>query len=317
MDLNTRQLRYLVVLAEELHFTRAASRLFIAQQSLSARIRELEESVGAQLLRRTTRSVELTPAGIHFLEEARRILATLDGAIEGARTLERGASTLSVGFMVTAAAECTAPILTEFARRCPQVRVDLHEYSYDDPSVGLASSAVDIGFVRLPITLPELRCERLFVDRRGVCVSTEHPLASRASVSVREVLDEPLAAPRCADPAWRAHWLLEDARAGRPAPVAAETGSLAEELDGVALGQYAMITCVSAGRFAPRPGVRIVPIHDIPGNELTVAWRADRETDLVREFVDAARTVRDRETELVARIEGWSARTVSATSLSP
>jgi DNA-binding transcriptional LysR family regulator len=304
VDLNTRQLRYFVVVAEELHFTRAASRLFIAQQSLSARIRELEESVGAELLRRTTRSVDLTPAGILFLEEARRILATLDGAIEGARALERGAaSTLSIGFMVTAAAELTAPILTEFARRYPQVRADLHEYHYDDPSVGLASSAVDVGFVRLPITLPELRYEHLFADRRGVCLSTEHPLASRASVSVREVLDEPLAAPRCADPAWRNYWLLEDARAGKPAPIVAESRSLAEELDAVALGQYAMITCVGASRFAPRPGVRIVPIHDIPGNELTIAWRTDRETDLVRAFVDAALTVRDRETELVARIE--------------
>jgi DNA-binding transcriptional LysR family regulator len=305
VDLNTRQLRYFVTVAEELHFTRAAARLFIAQQSLSARIRELEEAVGVTLLRRTTRSVELTPAGELFLEEARRSLAALDRAIDGARAVQQSAaSVLSIGFMVSAAAELTAPILTEFARRYPQVRVDLHEYPYEDPSVGLASSAVDVGFVRLPITLPEGRFERLFVDPRGVCVSTEHPLASRESVSVSEVLDEPLSAPLCADPAWRAYWTLEAQRGGRPAPaVVAETGSLAEELDAVALGQYVMITVATASRYAPRPGVRIVPIHDIPGSETAVGWRADRETDVVRAFVNTARDVRDRETDLIASIE--------------
>jgi DNA-binding transcriptional LysR family regulator len=304
VDLHTRQLRYFVAVAEELHFTRAAARLFIAQQSLSARIRELEETVGVTLLRRTTRSVELTPAGELFLEEARNALAALDRAIGGAREIEHGpASTLSIGFMVSAALELTAPILTEFARRYPQVRVDLHEYPYEDPSVGLAASAVDVGFVRLPITLPELRFEKLFVDPRGVCVATDHPLASRESVSVAEVLDEPLSAPRCADPAWRTFWTLEAERQGKPATIVADTGSLAEELDAVALGQYVMITVTGASRYAPRPGVRIVPIHDIPGSESTVAWRAYRETDLVRAFVATARDVRDRETELIARIE--------------
>jgi DNA-binding transcriptional LysR family regulator len=304
VDLHTRQLRYFVTLAEELHFTRAAERLFIAQQSLSARIRELEEAVGVKLLRRTTRSVELTPAGEAFLAEARAALAAIDRAIDRAREVEHGpASTLSVGFQVSGAAELTAPILTEFARRYPQWRVDLHEYSYEDPSVGLASAAVDIGFVRLPITLPELRSERLFVDPRGVCVSTDHPLASRESVSVAEVLDEPLSAPRCADPVWRTYWTLEAERKGKPATIVAETGSLAEELDAVALGQYVMITVVAAARYAPRPGVRIVPINDIAGTETAVAWRADRETELVRAFVKTACDVRDHEAQLIARIE--------------
>lgn len=304
MDLHTRHLRYFVAVADELHFTRAATRLFIAQQSLSARIRELEATVGVTLLRRTTRSVELTPAGEAFLAEARAALAAIDRAVNRARQIERGpASTLSIGFMVSAAAELTAPILSEFARRHPQVRVDLHEYPYDDPSVGLASGAVDVGFVRLPITLPEGRYERLFTDPRGVCISTEHPLASRDSVSVTEILNEPLAAPRCADPAWRTYWLLEDERGGKPATVVADTGSLAEELDAVALGQYAMVTVIGAARYAPRPGVCIVPIHDIPGTETVVAWRADRETEFVREFIATARDVRNRETELIARIE--------------
>ena len=88
MDLHTRQLRYFVTVAEELHFSRAAARLFVAQQSLSTQIRQLEERVGATLLRRTTRNVELTPAGELFLAEARQALAALDRAINGARGID-------------------------------------------------------------------------------------------------------------------------------------------------------------------------------------------------------------------------------------
>jgi DNA-binding transcriptional LysR family regulator len=304
VDLHTRQLRYFVAVAEELHFTRAAARLFISQQSLSARVRELEDAVGAALLLRTTRRVELTPAGEAFLAEARVALAALDRAVDGALQIAHvSASTLSVGFMVSAAYELTAPILGEFARRHPHVRVDLREYPFEDTSAGLASKAVDVAFLRLPITLPEGRYERLFVDPRCLGVSTRHPLAARKSVSVAEVLDEPISAPRCADPAWRGHWLLEDVRDGSPATVAGEIGSINEELDAVALGHFSTITIAGVARYAPRPGVCIIPIHDIPGTETVVGWRADHETPLVRAFVSAARDVRDRETDLVAQIE--------------
>jgi DNA-binding transcriptional LysR family regulator len=304
VDLNTRQLRYFVVVAEELHFTRAAARLFVAQQSLSAQIRQLEQRVGATLLRRTTRRVELTPAGELFLTEAREMLAALDRGIASARESENApASTLSVGFMLSAALELTAPILTEFGRRHPHVRVGLHEYLYNDPSVGLASGAVDIGFVHLPITLSEARCERLFVQPRAVCVSTSHPLASHDSLSVADVLDEAVSAPRCLDPAWSSFWTLDEYRGGRAANIVAYPASLAEELEAVALGQYVMFTASGAARFAPRPGVRIIPIHDIVGSEMAIVWQAERETDVVRAFVTTALDVRHREVELVARIE--------------
>jgi len=89
----------------------------------------------------------------------------------------------------------------------------------------------------------------------------------------------------------------------KPATVVADTGSLAEELDAVALGQYVMITVAGAGRYAPRPGVRIVPIHDIPGSESTVRM-ARRPRDRARPRVrrHGTRGPRPR-TELIARIE--------------
>ncbi|WP_343238179.1 LysR family transcriptional regulator [Streptomyces sp. SID13031] len=94
MDLSPRKLRYFVAVADELHFGRAASKLYIAQQSLSAQIRELEDEVGCQRLHRTTRKVELTAAGEVFLPAARKSLAVADQGVEDARrvALKAGAS---------------------------------------------------------------------------------------------------------------------------------------------------------------------------------------------------------------------------------
>ncbi len=307
VDLNTRQLRYFVALAEELHFTKAAARLFVAQQSLSSQVRQLEDRVGAQLLRRTTRRVELTPAGEAFLAEARTTLAAFDRAVNAAQSIQRNeAGTLSLGFMVSAALELTAPILTEFSRRFPHVNVDLHEYDYSDPSVGLLTNAVDIGFVRPPIEGPELRYEELLSEPRVLCVSATHPVAERESISVAEVfaIEEPMIAPRCPDAAWTDFWVLGDYRSGPATNIAFHTGTLLEELEAIALGKpCVMITALAVRRFAPRPGVRFIPIPDLSRSVVTIAWRPDRETDLVRAFVKTAIDVRDRETEIVRMIE--------------
>src|ERR1700754_2777264 len=90
MDL--RQLRYFVAVAEELHFSRAAVRLSLAQSALSGQMRQLEREIGGPLLVRSTRRVELTPAGSALLDDAREILAAADGAFERACALARGES---------------------------------------------------------------------------------------------------------------------------------------------------------------------------------------------------------------------------------
>lgn len=98
MDAHTRRLRYFVAVAEELNFSRAAERLFVAQQALSKQVRELENDLGTTLLRRTTRSAELTPAGTVFLTAARATLAAFDDGVQAARAApESAGGTLKVG----------------------------------------------------------------------------------------------------------------------------------------------------------------------------------------------------------------------------
>ncbi|MFJ8438830.1 LysR family transcriptional regulator [Kitasatospora griseola] len=112
VDVSSRKLRHFVAVAEELHFSRAAARLFVTQQSLSTQIRELEKAVGVTLLHRTTRSVELMPAGEVLLAAVRKSPAVLDTGMEAARPTHRGENgRVKVGFVIGAALEPTPLIL--------------------------------------------------------------------------------------------------------------------------------------------------------------------------------------------------------------
>jgi DNA-binding transcriptional LysR family regulator len=304
VDVQTRRLRYFVALAEELHFSRAAAHLHIAQQALSKQIRELEDAVGAQLLRRSTRKVELTPVGAAFLETARATLAAFDEGVEAVRRLARGETgTLRLGYAVGGALELTRPILEEFAQRHRGVQVELREYGTHDRSAGLAVGSVDVAFLRPPISAPGVALETLFVEPLFVALPLGHRLAGRTGVSVRELVDEPIAVGDGQDTAAERFWTLDAYREpGAPRRIV-RAHSLTEELSLVSAGIACMITSAALARYTPHPGVRYVPIEDGPGAEVALAWRKDARGVLVERFLDAAHAVRERETELMRAIE--------------
>jgi DNA-binding transcriptional LysR family regulator len=304
VDLQTRRLRYFVAVAEELHFSRAAARLHIAQQALSKQIRELEETLDAQLLERSTRNVKLTPAGAAFLEAARATLAALDDGVEAARRLARGeAGTLRLGYVVGGALELTRPILEEFASRHPGVELELREYGDEDRTAGLASGAADIAFVRPPISAPGIALETLFVEPLLAALPRGHALAQRHAVSVHELVREPMAMRETDDPAAQAFWTLDVYRAPDVTARIVAAHSVTEELSIVAAGLACAITSAASARYTPHPSVRYVPIDDGPGAEVSIAWREDAGNARVERFLEAARAVRERETELVRAIE--------------
>ncbi|MEV0033429.1 LysR substrate-binding domain-containing protein [Nocardia sp. NPDC050793] len=302
MDLHMRHLRYFVAVAEELNFTRAAQRMHIAQQALSAQIKQLERTVGVTLFVRSTRSVELTAAGAAFLADARALLAASDTAVERARAIQRSEhEQLTLGFLEGAALTLTDPILSAFRERHPGVRLELRQFGYDDPSAGLAGGEVDVALVRLPISTPELDFEPLFSEPVVVALPPGHRLAARPLVSARDLLDEPILGSACADRTWNAFWELDSHRGGRPAPVVSRSTTLLEEMHKVMTGVGIVVTAASC-RWLTFPGVKLVPITDAAPSRVAVSWRRGRSSALVRSFVDLAQAVRDRYPDLVRAV---------------
>lgn len=273
--------------------------MFVTQQALSKQIATLEAEVGVSLVHRTTRAVKLTPAGELFLEASRRALRELDAGVEAIRG---DPGILRLGLIVLGGLELTEPILSEFRLTRPGSEIVTRQFTFADSSAGLADRSSDLAIVRLPIDVPGLRTQRLFVEPRVIAVPSDHPLAAQKSVSVHDVLDERITVSNAADQKYRRFWTLEKYRSS-PMPTPILTRSHAEEMELVASGRAVSITSACAARLTPHPGVSFVQIRDIPGTECAIAWRADEWSTLVSDFVEGARRVLDRERELLHSIE--------------
>jgi DNA-binding transcriptional LysR family regulator len=152
MAFDLRLLRYFVVLAETLHFGRAAARLAISQPPLSRQIHTLEQDLGAELFVRGARGVRLTPAGEALLPHARRLLREADALAAGAKELGRGeVGVVRLGFISTAAYNVLPRVLPEFRRRHPGIRLSLVESTSDAQFTGLRDDTLDVGLVIPPV----------------------------------------------------------------------------------------------------------------------------------------------------------------------
>lgn len=189
MDL--RHLRYFIAVAEELHFTRAARRLHIAQPPMSRQIRELEEELGVTLFNRTRRQVELTEAGQVFLVKARQVLRAAESAVLETQRAERGETgKLAVGFFEQTAYTLLPPILRAFHQRFPEVDVQLRWFPVIGQVEALEQGEVDIAFVRPVADLSALSKRLLLTEAFVVAVPASHRFATRDAVSIDECADE-------------------------------------------------------------------------------------------------------------------------------
>jgi DNA-binding transcriptional LysR family regulator len=195
MDL--RRLRYFVVAAEELNFSRAAGRLRIAQPPLSAQIKQLENELGVLLFDRTGRGVRLTDAGYVLLEEARRIFIQLE---QTARMVERVGSgqvgRLSLGFVPSATNEVLPPVLYKFQKSFPEVELFLHEMMPDQVVQRLHGKQIDVGFFYLPFDDSALDTRPVSREPLVVALPETHPLAKEPEIDLRSLEREPFVLPR-------------------------------------------------------------------------------------------------------------------------
>ncbi|WP_420125902.1 LysR substrate-binding domain-containing protein [Longimicrobium sp.] len=179
MTPDLRQLRYFVAVAEELHFSRAARRLHMAQPPLSQQINELERKLGVQLFVRSTRRVELTPAGSAFLAGARRVLAEADRAVEVAQRASRGEmETLRVSFADAAALSVLPQAVRLFREAFPSVHLEMREDAgAAEQFDAVRRDLVDVALARGPLVDQVLHVEVLLEEPFCIALWKGHPLA--------------------------------------------------------------------------------------------------------------------------------------------
>lgn len=288
MDVNLRELRYFVVLAQELHFTRAAERLAISQPALSKRIRALERQLGFDLVERRSREVVLTARGAALLPEAVKVLGQWQHAWRTARSAP-GAPCLVIGLQTAVGRDLQRLVLHRFRERMPGCEVALRMVSWSDPTAGLADGDTDVALVWLPAAGPGIRTSTLLREQRWLAMPSDHPLAARSELAFTELLDEPfVAVTREAGPL-RDFWLALPERGGRPPVVAAEATSPDEVFEAVSAGLGVVLLAEGNVQLYRRPGVVCRPVTGLAPAELAVAWRDDDDRPQVAEFVAAYR----------------------------
>jgi LysR family transcriptional regulator, transcription activator of glutamate synthase operon len=188
-----RQLRYLVALADERHFTRAAARLHIAQPALSQQVKRLEDEVGVALVDRTTRHVSLTPAGELLVASARRALAELDAAAAELSDL----AGVRTGRVVIGAMRSTGPfdlsgLLAAFHTRHPGIELIVREDPSEVMLQHLHADALDVAFLsvnRLDAG-PDIQLHPLLDEPLVALLTPGHPLADRRRIDMCELRNE-------------------------------------------------------------------------------------------------------------------------------
>lgn len=193
MSVELRHLRYFTAVAEEMNFGRAAERLHIAQPSLSQQIRKLEQIIGVELIDRSSRAIQLTPAGRALAEHTRRTFDDIDIAVNAARDTASGIiGRLSVGFVETAAIAVVPDAVRRFEETHPRVTLELRELPVRTQTEELNRGKLDLGFVRTDPGPGDLIIERVLEEDFIAAVPVGHPLAARSGLKLDEAIREPL-----------------------------------------------------------------------------------------------------------------------------
>jgi DNA-binding transcriptional LysR family regulator len=287
--LDLRKLRYFVAVAEELHFGRAAERLYIAQPVLSRQIRKLEQELGTDLLLRTSRNVTLTPAGLEILAEAKSLLAAADATRRRIEDVASGEAALTVGFFV---GDEFAAALEAFGAQYPDVAINLLRVYWHDQTEVLLDGRADVAFVHLPVDDQGLELLPIRSEPRVAVLPVGHPAARNPEISIADLADDPVIIQRGATPSWQAFHNVDprpDGRQPRPGPA---VDNLEEKLQHVAAGRAISFVPASVAAAFAQPGIAYVPVTDIPPIKICLAWKSEPASPLVATFVRAVTDAR-------------------------
>ncbi|MFI0424709.1 LysR family transcriptional regulator [Spongiactinospora sp. 9N601] len=290
-ELEVRQLRYFVAVAEELHFGRAAERLGMAQPPLSRAIRELERQLGVPLMVRTTRRVTLTPAGETLLRDARTALNAVTAAAQRARHAGQGEPRLRLAMKADYDGGLLPQVLAAYRREAAALPVEPVLGGRDRQEPALRDGSADIALLSRPFDDRGLDVEPFVTEPRRLAIAATDPLAARTGL-------------RLADLAGR---ILPD---GTPAdqgglrrlgtvPAGASASPLPQDLPQdpaqifslIELGAIVWFPPESIVRRHPRPAIAYRPVIDLAPLELVLAWPAESRSPAVAAFVRTATAI--------------------------
>ena len=282
-ELEVRQLRYFVAVAEELHFGRAAGRLGMAQPPLSRAIRDLERQLGVTLLERTTRQVRLTGAGEVLLRDARTALEAVTAAARRARQAGSPSPRLRVALKADVDGGLLPQILDAYCADDVALPPELVLGRFGEQPQALRDGRADVGLLLCPFDDRGLDSEPLLTEPLLAALATADPLAARTRLCLAD-----LAGRRLPGGSAASHGRPAGPRRVGQAPPAL---NLSEIFSLVETGSVVFFAPASVARRYPRPGIAYRPVSDLPDSTLVLAWPQDARSPAVAAFVRAACTI--------------------------
>jgi DNA-binding transcriptional LysR family regulator len=263
-----RELRFVVALADELNFTRAAARCHISQQALSRAIALLERRLGTPVVERRPRGCALTPAGARLASAARPLLAEADALRAGLAECEPApAGLLRVGLMLDGLGAATAPLLAAFRATHPAIRILVQRLHADRVVDALLDRSVDVALLHGPVEDDRIEILELYTEPRIAAVSAGSPLADAGVLAAADLLVRPARARR---PRVREEWegfftLVSERNGEQPDRFGEPTANLEELLYSIGLDDlFLTMPAHLAGTYPGHLfGVRYLPVPDL------------------------------------------------------
>jgi DNA-binding transcriptional LysR family regulator len=288
-----RELRYFIVVAEELHFRRAAERLHMSQPPLSQQIRKLEHELGVQLLERSSRRVRLTTAGAILLTEGRRLISHADDVTQMLRRVGSGyASVLRFAYSEVLGSSATSALLNHLVHFHPHMELRLRWMNMVALLRALHAEEVDVGLVRLPLQDDQLNILPIYVEKLLAVLPESSPIARFPEVDLATLAEYPVILFRNEDHPELYASLAETLRSSGIVPkLYGDTPQL--RLDMVAAGLGVSLTAERLAESVHRPGLVFRPIVN-PFVTLTsaIVWRRSDHSKTVGAFVDVIEAMR-------------------------
>jgi len=289
---SSRDIEAFNIVAVELSFKRAAERLAIDPSALSRRIRQMEDRLGYQLIRRTTREVSLTSAGEVFHERTRLLSGQIDAAIRAGRIASEGKKgSLRIGYMSFAAMEIMPRIVSEFTSRYPDIELELRYIRTQGQKIELSRNNIDIGFMLGPFSHSQYETCHLTSEPPVAILSTEHRLAMHQSVALAEIARYPMVLGSMAE--WDFFRVFVDdifSREGLAIDVKYEASNALGIFGLVSAGLGVSVYTQGITRFQPRT-ILTKPISDTGAKITTLlAWNRAYKTPALKNFIEIAQT---------------------------